>query len=498
MRELSAADLDELGGRFGVPVEPGEAGVRETANRFLDSLEGLDELLPAHDGPDTTDRTWRAPSDDPGNALAVECEVGPPADAGSELQDRSIGVKDVIAVAGVPMECGSVVMADYVPPFDAAVVERLLDAGATIGAITTCDEFAGSARGTTPHDGPVRNPHDPERTAGGSSGGSAAAVATGLVDAALGTDTGGSVRVPASFCGVVGLKPTYGLVPLHGVVENTYTQDHVGPLANTVRDAARVLEALAGADDRDPASLQAAGRVDYRVGGYVEAVDDRPSVADLALGVLEPGLGDGVAAQVADRTEAAVDRLRDAGATVNRLDVAGFEHGRAVKNALSVTELAAHWRDGGAPYRRGGVVDPDHQAALADRFAGAADELGPFYRAKLLAGAAVIDAARGGPYTRAQAAREVLRERFDAALADVDALVLPTTPDVAPRIEDADEPPFDYARNTRAADVTRLPALTLPNGTLDGLPVGLQLVGGAFEEAALLGAAAAVEATLAA
>ncbi len=163
---------------------------------------------------------------------------------------------------------------------------------------------------------------------------------------------------------------------------------------------------------------------------------------------------------------------------------------------LSVTELAAHWRAGGAPYRRGGRVDAGYQAELAARAADRADALGSFYKSKLLAGAHVIDAHQGVPYTRAQAARETLRERFDAALAGVDALALPTTPDVAPRLEDADDPGFDYARNTRAADVTRLPAVTLPNGQLDGLPVGLQLVGGAFEEASLLGAAAAVEARL--
>jgi Asp-tRNA(Asn)/Glu-tRNA(Gln) amidotransferase A subunit family amidase len=433
--------------------------------------------------------------DDPLNAFVTEvrrdgAEQGP-------LAGRTVAVKDNISTDGIRTTCASRMLAEYVPPFDATVVERLQDAGATIVGKTNMDEFGMGTTTETSAFGPTLNPVDPDHVAGGSSGGSAAAVAAGQADLALGSDTGGSIRCPAAFCGVVGLKPTYGLVPLHGVVENTYTQDHVGPLANSVREAARVLEVLAGADDRDPASLQAAGRVGYRFGGYVEAVDDRPSVADLTLGVLESGLGDGVTARVVDRTEAAVERLKAAGATVTRLDVAGFEHGRAIKNALSVTELAAHWRDGGAPYRRGGVVDPEHQAALADRFA-AADELGPFYRAKLLAGAAVIDAAHGGPYTRAQAAREVLRERFDAALADVDALVLPTTPDVAPRIEDADEPPFDYARNTRAADVTRLPALSLPNDTLDGLPVGLQLVGGAFGEATLLGAAAAVEATLAA
>jgi amidase/aspartyl-tRNA(Asn)/glutamyl-tRNA(Gln) amidotransferase subunit A len=497
MRELSIDDLVELGERYGVPLREAEAAtVRAETNAFLASMAGLDELTPPTDGHDTAARSWREPTDDPHHALAVECDVPPPPRAGTALADVAVGVKDVIAVAGVPMQCGSAVMQGYVPGFDAAVVERLLDAGAHVTAITACDEFAGSSRGTTGYGGPTTNPFDPDRTAGGSSGGSAVAVATGRVDVALGTDTGGSVRVPAAFCGVVGLKPTYGLVPLHGVVENTYTQDHVGPLATSVREAARVLDAVAGPDDRDPASLQAAVQEGYRTGEYAAAVADPPAVEAVTLGLLESGLADGVTPDVAARTEAAVADLAAAGAAVSRVDVEGFGHGRAVKNVLSATEIAAHWAAGGAPYRRGGLVDAGYQAELAARAASSGASLGSFYKSKLLAGAHVIEARDGRPYTRAQAAREVLRERFDEALADVDALVLPTTPDVAPRLAAVDEPAFDYARNTRAADVTRLPAITLPNGTVDGLPVGLQLVGGAFEEASLLGTAAAVESTL--
>lgn len=496
MRELSTDELVALGDRYGVPVDDAEAdAVREGVNEFLGTLEALEAIdVPDH-GPVGGGRTWRDPSDDHHNALAVACDVPPPVDAGG-LAGIDVGVKDIIAVAGVPMQCSSSVMMGYVPGTDAAVVERLLDAGATVTAVTTCDEFAASASGVTPHDGPTTNPHDPDRTAGGSSGGSAVAVATGRVDVALGTDTGGSIRIPASFCGVVGVKPTHGLVPLHGVVENTYTQDHVGPLARTVEEAAAVLDAIAGPDERDPASLQAAGREGYRLGGYAAAVADPPAVAELDLGVLEDGFGDGVAPAVEARTKGALDRLEDAGATLVSTAVEGFEAGPAIKNALSVTELAAHWRDGGAAYRRGGVVDPGYQAALAARTASAGGELGSYYKQKLLAGARVIDAHRGTPYTRAQALREVLRERFDESLSGVDALVLPTMPDVAPRLEDAPDPGFDYGRNTRAADVTRLPAVTLPNGSHEGLPVGLQLLGEGFGERTLLGVANAVAASL--
>jgi amidase/aspartyl-tRNA(Asn)/glutamyl-tRNA(Gln) amidotransferase subunit A len=364
-----------------------------------------------------------------------------------------------------------------------------------VTATLACDEFAGSAWGTTGSGGPVRNPHDPARTASGSSGGSAAAVAEGTVDAALGSDTGGSIRMPAAACGVVGLKATHGLVPLSGVVENTYTQDHLGPLARSVHGCALVLDAVAGKTSDDPGSMVAAAREGYRVGGYAAAAADPPAASDLALGVVEEGFGDGVRPEVEARTEAALDRLEDAGASVERVSVPEHEWTPVVKNLLSFSELAAHWRAAGAPYRRGGVVDPGYQDALRARTAAHADRLGPFYRSKLLAGAHLLE--RGGRlYTRAQAAREAVRESFEAALADVDALVAPTMPDVAPRIEDVADPGFDWSRNTRPADVTRQPAVSVPNGRVEEMPVGLHLQSEAFTERRLVGVAARVEATL--
>lgn len=494
MGPLSADELEALADELGVTVADAETDeLVDTVNGFLDGLDAVDEVAVADDGPGG-ERTWREPTDDPYNAVSYECHVEPAPDNSGALAGVEVGLKDIIAVAGVPMECGSEVMAGYTPRTDATVVRRFRDAGATVTAKLELDEFAGSGRGTTGRGPPVRNPHDPERTAGGSSGGSAVAVATDRVDVSLGTDTGGSVRIPAGFCGVVGLKPTYGLVPLSGVVENTYTQDHVGVFADETAPVAAALDAIAGTDPDDPASLAAAGRDDYECGGYESAVEDGDSGLDsLEIGVLEEGFGEGVADRVAERTRAALDRLADAGATVREVSVDGFEYGPAVKNLLSLTELAVHWRDGAAPYRRGGVVDDGYQAAFAARTRASSGALDTFYKAKLLAGAHVVETHGGRRYTRAQAVREVLREEFDAALDGVDALALPTMPDVAPRVEAADDPGFDYARNTRAANVTRLPAVSLPNGTVDRLPVGFQLMGEAFGERELLGAAAAVE-----
>lgn len=495
MRHVSTPEVREIADRFHIEVDDERAGeLRDRVNGWLDGLDGLFDIpVDGFDG--TVSRSWRTPQDNPYNAIAVDCQI-PPSETGP-LEDVTVGIKDIIAVGGVPMQCASAVMRGYVPGFDAAVVDRLRRAGATITAKTGLDEFAASGSGMTGADGPIRNPHDPARTAGGSSGGSAAAVAAGRVDAALGTDTGGSVRIPAAFCGIVGLKPSYGLVPLHGVVENTYTQDHVGPMAPTVHEVARVLAAIAGPDDRDPASLQAAGRDAYRHGGYVDAVTDPPALDSITLGLIEEGVGDGVTDGVMDRMDATIDGLEDNGGTIIRVSVEDFDRVAAVKDTVSLVELAAHWRDGAAPYRRGGAVDEGFQAAFASRARSNSGELGTHYASKLLAGARIIESHGGHPYVRAQAAREVLHRETIRELEVVDALCLPTMPGGAPLIEEAYDPGFDYGRNTRLADVTRLPSITLPNGRIGGLPVGFQLLGAAFDEAALLGVAERIEAHVA-
>ncbi len=496
MRRVSVDELRELATQVGVEVDDEEAAaVRDRTNSLLDGLDDVYELDALDDGPDATARSWSRPTDDPHNALSTRCAVGPYADNSGLLAGVDVGVKDIIAVAGVPMDCGSAVMHGYVPATDATVVDRLRRAGATIAAKTNLDELAASPWGNS-FSGTITNPHDETRIAGGSSGGSAVAVATDQVDVALGTDTGGSVRIPAAFCGVVGLKPTYGLVPLRGVLENTYTQDHVGPMTVSVADAARVLEVIAGPDERDPSSLGAAGREEYHRGGYVDAVERPMDAASLTVGRLTEGFGEGISATVEERTSAALDELADAGGSIVDVSVEGYAHAGAVKNVLSVTELACHWRDGAAPVRRGGTVEEGFQATFQGRAQSRSGELGPYYKAKLLAGARILDAHGGRHYTRAQAAREVLATTVDEALSGVDVLAMPTMPDVAPPTSEATDPGFSYGRNTVLADVTRHPAITLPSGTVDGLPVGLQLVGGRFAEPALLGAARRVESVL--
>ena len=499
MHRLSSEEIADLADRVNVRLLSTEIDtIREFVNENLSGLEHVDSVPLEHTEYDMGDRRWWVPTEDPHNGIITQCAV-PPRDSPQSdlLSNQTIGVKDIIAVAGIPMQCGSESMVGYVPGFDATVIERLRDHGATIIAKTNLDEFAGGARGIS-HFGQMTNPFDTTRIPGGSSGGSAVAVATGAVDLALGTDTGGSVRMPSSHCGIVGLKPTYGLIPLTGVVENTYTLDHVGPMTRTVEESARMLEAVAGKDPADPASMAAAGTDGYHSTGFVEAVTTPPSPDEVRIGVVAESLGHGVADDtvepaVVERTERAIDRLDDAGCMVEDVSIELFESSSAIKRAISYVELAAHWRDGAAPIRRGGSLDGGYQTGFAARTRSKSGLVGAYYRARLIAGAYLLEENHGRTYTRAQTARRTLQSAFTEALADVDVLVLPTMAGLPPTVEDADSPGLNYARNTMPANVTGQPAISIPNGLIDDIPTGLQLMSDRFTDAALLGYAALFE-----
>ena len=494
MHDLSTDELRALAERYDVDLKDGESSeVRDLVQQLLRGVERVTEVpLPGSPRHESSRRSWREPEENAGNWMITATDV---ADDGADglLSGISVGVKDVIAVAGVPMTGGSKALYGHVPSEDATVVRRLLEQGATITAKTNCDELATSGRGTTSAFGRISNPHDDTRTAGGSSGGSAVAVATGRTDVALGTDTSGSVQLPASLCGTVGLKPTYGLVPLSGVVEHAYSMDHVAFFSTTIDQQARLLEATAGKETTDASTLQAAGRDEYRVGGYAAAVQNPPELDSLTFGLVEEGLGAGVEEYVADHVLAAMDGLADAGATVRRVSIDHFEYARAINENISYTELASHWRAGAAPHRRGGGADELSQQSLSSSLRGRSGQLGPYYKSKLLAGAQLIEDERSRFYTRAQGVRETLRGEFESALRGVDALVYPTAPAVAPKLDDVDRTALDFARNTRQATVTRLPAITLPTGTHEGLPLGTEFVGGPFRERTLLRIASGVE-----
>ncbi len=493
VRGLSEAETRDLAAGWNVDVDERDAAaIREDVNDRLDGLDDIYEITVP--GPEVSgSRAWDEPADEENqyNAIVTRCEVPPAGDG--PLSGLTVGLKDNIAVAGVPMSCGSAAMEGFVPLEDATVVPRLRAAGATITAKTNLDEFAAGARGSA-HDGSILHPADIERYPGGSSGGSAAAVLADHVDVALGTDTGGSVRAPAALCGLVGVKPTYGLVPLTGVIENTYSLDHVGVITETVAEAGACLEAIVGKDERDPASMAAAGSDSYRVGGYVEAAENPIPLEELTVGLLIEAF-DGGQPDVISHVDAVLDGLDDAGVAVVDVSLPESELVDSLKNCITCPELAQYWRDGGVPLRRGGGGESRDQVGFARRTRAASGELNQFFRGRILTGARLLTAHDGRHYSRALAARRVVREKTADELDELgaDALVCPTVPGIAPRHVDADDPGFGITANTRLANVTEQPGFTVPCGTVDGLPVGLHLLGRRFDERTLFRIAASLE-----
>jgi len=466
------------------------------AGAVNDELAGYDALAGiaprGMDDPVTGVTIDPGPDADPLNAFLATFD--PPEAGSGPLENISVAVKDNTAVAGVPMTCGSRVFESAVPGRHATVVRRLVDAGTALVGKTNMDELAYGPTGETSAFGPVANPGDREHVAGGSSAGSAAAVAAGDVDAALGTDTGGSVRIPASFCGVVGVKPSWGAVPRTGVVELAYTLDHVGPLARDVETAARVLDAVSGPDDGDPSSAHA-----RRLSGTAaEAVAEPPDPGELSLGLPEELFADHVSAAVERRTRAVAAALEDAGATVEPVALPTVTTAVHVWNAVTNAEFADTLAREMVPVRRRAGLDPTWQDAAGAALRARAGEFGSVVRRKALVGAALLEH-RPREYVRARGLCDRLYGEFAAALEGHDALLAPTMPVTAPRLgawgseaySGADSVPLAY--NTRPADLAGVPAVSVPGGEAGGLPVGVQVVGDRYEDHALLGVARAVE-----
>jgi len=387
------------------------------------------------------------------------------------LHGIPVAVKDLFLTRGVPTTAGSKLFADHVSDHDAAVVEKLTQAGAVLVGKTNLHELAYGITSANPHFGVVRNPRDPERIPGGSSGGSAAAVAADMVFMALGTDTGGSIRIPASFCGTVGLKPTYGRVSRYGVMPLGFSLDHVGPLARSVRDAAVVLQALAGYDPRDETS----GR--EPVPDYLPP--QNPSLEGLRVGLPQNFYFDRVEEDVSAAVRAAAEAAEKLGARVMPVRVPDIAALNTVARIILYAEASA-------------VMEPHMHRR---------QEFGADVRALLEQGRLVAAA----DYVNAQRLRRMLQNEFRALLKQVDCLLTPTTPTAAPRQGEAymdiqgqqEDVRLAATRLVRGINPLGLPALSLPCG-LDrqGLPVGLQLIGRPFEEALLMRVAAALEAAV--
>ncbi|PZS27100.1 MAG: Asp-tRNA(Asn)/Glu-tRNA(Gln) amidotransferase GatCAB subunit A [Pseudonocardiales bacterium] len=460
----------------------------------VDGIDGIDGSLGAdavvatgeprpHRGPD--------PGEDPHNAWYVKTSIIS-ATAGP-LAGRTVALKDSIMLAGVPMMNGSGLLEGYRPEFDATVVTRVLDAGAEITGKTNCEYFCLSGGSHTGADGPTHNPHRRGYSAGGSSSGSAVAVATGDVDMALGADQAGSIRVPASYSGVVGLKPTYGLVPYTGIAPLDPMLDHVGPMTATVADNALLLSVIAGPDGFDPRQ-QPAKTVDYQAalaGG----------ARGLRIGVLAEGFGqDGGQPDVDTAVRRAAADLHKLGADVIDVSIPMHSIGSALWMPIIMQGMArtvVHGQGFGVGRDdRYPTVMMDHLFAQRHRV----DELPANIKLCVLMAEYVTERHGQTHYGRAVNGIRRLRAAYDTALRDVDVLVMPTTPQKAqPLPDEAASIAVWCARatemfgNTAAFDVTHHPALSLPCGNGDGLPIGMMIVGRHFDEECVYRAAFAYE-----
>jgi len=404
------------------------------------------------------------------------------------LAGKTVAVKDNISTEGVRTTCGSAMLEDYVPPYDATVVERLKDAGATIPGKTNMDEFGMGTTTETSAFGPVENPVAEGRVPGGSSGGSAAVVAAGDADLALGSDTGGSIRCPAAFCGVVGIKPTYGLVSRYGLVAYANSLEQIGPIAPTVEDAAALLDVIAGPDEHD-ATTQEAPEAD---GSYAAAADG--DVDGLSIGV-PTELLDGADDEVVETFWDAMGDLEAQGASYHEVELPSVEHAVEAYYVIAMSEASSNLaRFDGVRYGQSGGYDGNWN----ESFANAREEgFGEEVKRRILLGTYALSAGYHDKYyKKAQDARAWVKQDFDEALEDADVLASPTMP-VPPmkRGESLDDPLTMYLAdaNTTPVNLANLPAISVPAGeTDDGLPVGLQLVGPAFGEREIIRAGSAL------
>ncbi|HEU5012678.1 MAG TPA: Asp-tRNA(Asn)/Glu-tRNA(Gln) amidotransferase subunit GatA [Roseiflexaceae bacterium] len=404
----------------------------------------------------------------------------------SPLHGIPIAIKDVISTAGMTTTCGSRMLENYVPPYDATVVARLKEAGAVIFGKTNCDEFAmGSSTENSAFEA-TRNPWDLERVPGGSSGGSAAAVAASEAPGSLGTDTGGSIRQPASLCGITGLKPTYGRVSRYGLVAFGSSLDQIGPFAWTARDCAMLMGALAGADPNDGTT------VPQPVPDYTAALSG--DVRGLRVGVPREYFVDGIEPGVEQAVRAAIDVLREQGAEIVDISLPHTKYALPVYYIIAPAEASANLaRYDGVRYGRH-VSDETYWDEL-EKTRGSG--FGAEVRRRIMLGTYALSAGYyDAYYKRAQQVRTLIRRDFQQAFEQIDVIAAPTAPTVAFKIgEKTDDPLAMYLEDvcTLPISLAGLPGLVVPCGFSGAdtqvqplLPVGLQLVGRPFDEPTLL------------
>jgi len=488
--ELPSLDfLRSLSDELGLAVSDSDlAAYRELMRAPLMSFEAVaaaDQPTLAVRYPREDVRAPR-PEENPLNAWYWKCSIKGKADG--PLRGKRVVVKDNICVAGVPMMNGSRVLEGYVPDVDATVVTRVLDAGAEIVGKGVCEHLSFGGSSFTSDSGPVRNPHDASRSAGGSTSGPAAVVASGEAELALGADQGGSIRIPSAWCGVYGIKPTYGLVPYTGISSVEQTQDHAGLIAGTTVDLALLLEAVAGEDHLDPRQPHCQPEA------YSHALTGE--VKGLRVGVLEEGFGWPHTSEgdVDATVRAAASHLAHLGAEVKNISLPLHRQAHHIWRVVAVegrTALMFRGRATGTNWK--GYFTLSLLEAYARGFREKAHLLSETVKLQVLLGEAMLRRYDGRYYARAQNLALLLRQVYDEALTTVDVLLLPTTPMKATALPDpktswVESFPrnLEMTPNTAAFNVTGHPALSVPCALSHGLPVGMMLVGRFFEESTLL------------
>ena len=488
------AQLTEIVRELGMSMS--EARIQEFLDVMQGTLDAYDvvDAMPDYLPPVLYPRTagYRpSPEENPLNAWFVKTEVrGAPR---GPLHGRTVALKDNVCLAGVPMMNGASTLKGYTPDVDATIVTRLLDAGATIAGKAHCEYFCLSGGSHTNATGPVVNPHKPGYSAGGSSSGSGALVANGDVDMAIGGDQGGSIRMPAAYCGCYGLKPTHGLVPYTGVMPIETTIDHTGPMTRNVRDNAVMLQAIAGADGLDPRQY------DPQVDDYTGAIGR--GAGGLRIGMVKEGFGHANSeADVDAKVRSGAELFRRLGATVDEVSIPAHLGGPAIWTPIAVEGLTNQMMHGNG---MGTGWKGMYTTSLLDFHANwrsRADELSDTLKICMFMGQYYLKHHRGHYYAKAQNLARQLREEYDKMFGAYDLLLMPTLPIKATPLPPPDaslalycQRAFEMLANTSPFDVTGHPAMSIPCAMSDGLPVGLMLVAAKWREATIYRAAAAFE-----
>lgn len=407
-----------------------------------------------------------------------------------------VAVKDSISTKGIQTTCGSKILKGYVPPYDATVIEALKKEGAIIVGKTNMDEFCMGSSTETSYYGPTKNPHDLTRVPGGSSGGSAAAIAAGESILALGSDTGGSIRCPASFCGIVGLKPTYGFVSRYGLIAYANSLEQIGPMASTVTDTALLLEVLSVKDERDSTQVKIPGNAttNYRCSWLDGPGNERAAIEGTRIGIPKEFI-EGCSPEVERSVWEAIHTCEDLGATYDEISMRNLKYALASHYIIAMSEASSNLaRFDGLRYGlRTGKDEDWHTTFSRIRDEGFGEEV----KRRIILGTYALSAGYYGKYyLKALKVRTLIKNEFEEALKTYDILAMPTMPFVAFKLGERIKDPLSLYLadvNTVPVNLAGVPSLSIPCGSSHGLPIGLQLVAKHFEEDKLLRAACSYE-----